>query len=121
MHQLLAVFANDSTTLDVAHPRPERLVEGNSLHTSWNRFDRDGMSAGLWACEPGAWRIAFADDTDEFLHVLSGRIRIIDEGGLAREFAPGEACVTPAGLTGVFEVLEAVRKHYVFVKRGDMS
>ena len=34
---------------------------------------------------------------------------------------PGEACVIPAGFKGVFEVLEAVTKHYVFVKRGEMG
>ena len=60
------------------------------------------------------------DDTDEFFHVLSGRIRITDEAGLARIFGPGEACVIPAGFKGVFEVLEPVTKHYVFVKRGEM-
>ena len=32
----------------------------------------------------------------------------------------GEACVIPAGFKGVFEVLETVMKHYVFVKRGEM-
>ena len=120
MHKTLATFSDLNTPPVCDFPRPERLVAGNPQRATWTRFERDGMSAGLWGCEPGAWRIAFGDDTDEFFHVLSGRIRITDEAGLAREFGPGEACVIPAGFKGVFEVLETVMKHYVFVKRGDM-
>jgi len=120
MHKTLTAFAHADTPASVDRPRPERLVDGNPQRATWAHFERDGMSAGLWGCEPGAWRIAFADDTDEFFHVLSGRIRITDEAGLAREFGAGEACVIPAGFKGVFEVLETVMKHYVFVKRGDM-
>ncbi len=121
MHKSLTAFSAAKTQPSFDFPRLERLVAGNPQRATWAHFERDGMSAGLWGCEPGAWRIAFADDTDEFFHVLSGRIRITDEGGLAREFGPGEACVIPAGFNGVFEVLETVAKHYVFVKRGEMG
>ena len=31
---------------------------------------------------------------------------------------PGEACISPAGFTGTFAVLEAVRKYYVVLERG---
>ncbi len=71
----------------------------------------------MWACEIGAWRIAFDEHSDEFFHVLEGRIRISDADGHATEFGPGEGCVSPAGFTGTFEVLEQVKKHYVMVKR----
>lgn len=75
-----------------------------------------GMDCGVWACEPGAWRIAFHEGRHEFFHVIEGRLRIHDEvSGEAKEFGPGDACVIPAGFRGVFEVLEAVRKHYVMV------
>lgn len=121
MHESLTSFTDTSTTAEYDHPRPDRLVQGNPLRTTWNHFERDGMSAGMWSCEPGAWRIAFADGTDEFFHVISGRIRITDERGLTREFGPGDACVIPSGFNGVFEVLEAVTKHYVFVRRADMT
>jgi len=118
MHKTLTPFTGSAAPAEFDHPRPARLLEGNPLRTTWNHYEQDGVSAGAWSCEPGAWRIAFADDTDEFFHVLSGRIRITDEGGVAREFGAGEACVIPAGFKGVFEVLEAVSKHYVLVKRG---
>ena len=65
----------------------------------------------------GAWRIAFDERSDEYFHVLEGRIRISDEHGVASEFGPGDACVIPAGFTGTFTVLAPVKKHYVMIKR----
>ncbi|MBC9072494.1 DUF861 domain-containing protein [Thauera sp. CAU 1555] len=117
MHKTLTVFSGATTAPEFDRPRPDRLVAGNPLRTTREHFERDGMSAGTWSCEPGAWRIAFAEGTDEFFHVISGRIRITDEAGTAREFGPGEACVIPSGFTGLFEVLEPVTKHYVFMRR----
>lgn len=117
MHKTLTVFSTATTAPEFDHPRPERRVTGNPLRTTWEHFARDGLSAGTWSCEPGAWRIAFIEGTDEFFHVISGRIRITDEGGTAREFGPGEACVIPSGFCGLFEVLEPVTKHYVFMRR----
>lgn len=121
MHKTLTVFATATTAPGFDRPHPDRLVAGNPLRTTWEHFERDGMSAGTWSCEPGAWRIAFAADTDEFFHVISGRIRITDDGGTAHEFGPGDACVIPAGFTGLFEVLEPVTKHYVFMRRSEAS
>ena len=118
MTKTLTSFASADTAPAYDHPRPDRLVAGNPLRTTWNHYERDGFSAGVWACEVGAWRIAFADGKDEFFHVLEGRIRISDQAGNAREFGPGDACVIPAGFTGVFEVLAPVKKRYVIVERG---
>ena len=117
MTKTVTVFTGAATAPEYDRPRPERLVAGNPLRTTWNHFERDGMLAGVWACEVGAWRIAFADNKDEFFHVLEGRIRIIDDDGASREFGPGDAGVIPAGFTGLFEVLEPVRKHYVLMER----
>lgn len=116
MPQLVAFSAAVSEP-DFDHPRSDRLVLGNPLRTTWEHYATDGISCGVWACEPGAWRIAFDEHSHEYFHVLQGRIRITDEAGGARTFGPGEACVIPAGFRGTFEVLEAVRKHYMMVKR----
>ena len=118
MPKSLTVFTGASIAPAYDRPRPDRLVAGNPQRTTWNHYEHAGMSAGVWACEPGAWRIAFADNKDEFFHVLEGRIRIIDDAGVSREFGPGDACVIPAGFTGLFEVLEPVRKQYVVIERG---
>ncbi|MGT2458869.1 cupin domain-containing protein [Cupriavidus basilensis] len=100
-------------------PRPDRLVAGNPDRTTWTHYSacQGDFDCGIWACEPGAWRIAFPAGKEEFFHVISGRLRISDDAGNAREFGPGDACVIPAGFTGLFEVLEAVRKHFVVLDR----
>lgn len=113
----LTHFPTSDTPAVFDHPRPDRLEEGNPLRTTWNHYEHQGVSAGVWACEPGAWRIAFAEGKDEFFHVLQGRLQIIDSQGQVKEFGPGDAGVIPAGFIGVFKVLEEVRKHYVIIDR----
>ncbi len=98
-------------------PRAERLVSGNPLRTTWTHYQNGVLDCGIWACERGSWRIAFADDKDEFFCVIEGRVRLHDEAGLVAEFGPGEAAVIPAGFRGMFEVVEPVRKYYVIVDR----
>ncbi|GAA5175693.1 cupin domain-containing protein [Niveibacterium umoris] len=100
-------------------PRPDRLIQGNPARLTWTLHESaDSLtSAGYWACEVGAWRIAFPAGKEEYFHVLEGRIRIADAHGHAREFGPGEAGVIPAGFEGSFEVIEPVRKHFVVVDR----
>lgn len=116
----LCVFSRQTPAPVYDHPRPERCVSGNPLRTTLEHFATpDGQrSAGIWACEPGAWNIAFAAGKDEFFCVIEGRLRITDAQGLAAEFGPGEAGVIPAGFTGCFEVLSAVRKYYVVMEPG---
>lgn len=121
MNKKLTAFAESRAAPEFDRPRPDRLVSGNPNRSTWNHYNKAGVSAGLWACEVGAWQISFAGDKDEFFHVLSGRIRITDSDGVSNEFCPGDACVIPGGFTGLFEVLEPVRKHYVFIERGDFS
>lgn len=116
-----ALISFNSATVEPSfdHPREERRLVGAPLRTTWSHFQSgDGrVDAGVWACEVGAWRIAFPEGQDEFFTVLEGRVRVSDDAGNASEVGPGEALVIPAGFTGVFEVLEAVKKYYVFVRR----
>ena len=115
----LTVFSAQSPTPSYDRPRPDRLAAGNPQRTTWEHFlsAHGDLSAGIWACEPGAWHIAFAPGKDEFFCVIAGRIRITDADGAAAEFGPGDACVIPAEFTGTFEVLESVRKYYVLIDR----
>ena len=112
-----ASFADPAPNPEVDYPKPERLIAGNPKRTTWNRYEDRGVFMGEWACEVGHWKIAFGPHKHEFFHVLSGRCRIADADGHAREYGPGDAGVIPAGFAGSFEVLEAVRKRYVIVDR----
>lgn len=119
----LIAFSAQQPTPSYDRPRPDRLVSGNPLRTTWEHFlSRSGdLSAGIWQCEPGAWQIAFPAGKDEFFCVIDGRLRITDADGQQHEFGPGAAGVIPAGFTGTFAVIETVRKHYVVVERPPVS
>ncbi len=119
MMQRLIAYAQTDAVPTCDHPRPERLLAGNPLRTTWENYANASgeVSCGIWACEVGAWRIAFDEFSDEYFCVVEGCIRITDEAGNTSEFGRGDACVIPAGFSGSFEVLEPVKKHYVMVKR----
>jgi len=119
MKPAITEFRLQSPTPEYDHPREERRLVGNPQRTTWNHFTNASgeVSAGIWACERGSWRIEFGPRKDEYFCVLEGRCRVIDEDGYAAEAGPGDAMVIPAGFKGVFEVVEPVRKHYVIVDR----
>ncbi|GLT23141.1 transcriptional regulator [Zoogloea oryzae] len=100
-------------------PALGRAIGSPPLRLTAERYAaEDGaLSIGDWACEPGAWRIAFHPGRHEFFQVVSGRLRIVDTAGNAREFGPGEAGIIPAGFIGTFEVIERVEKRYVMLDR----
>lgn len=97
-------------------PRLDRRVQGAPQRRTWTAHEAQGLSAGIWECEPGRWRIVFAPNKQEFFHLLQGRVRLHDRDGGFEEFGPGQAALIPAGFEGEFEVLEAVRKHFVLVE-----
>lgn len=114
----LIVFDADSPAT-VDFPRPDRLVRGNPRRlTQTCHASPDGLvSAGIWQCESGAWKIRFAEGKEEFFCVLEGRVRLHDENGHWQDIGPGGAAVIPAGFCGCFEVLEPVRKYFVVIER----
>ena len=120
MSGLVSFDALPEPVLD--RPAAERCLGTPPQRSPWSLYQAalgagTALDCGLWSCQPGAWRIAFHEQRHEFFAVLEGRIRITDEAGEAKEFGPGAAGVIPAGFKGVFEVQEAVRKHYVMIDR----
>jgi uncharacterized cupin superfamily protein len=103
----------------VDHPRADRQVQGCPRRETWTLFEspQGDLSAGLWTCEPGRWRIVFAPSKDEYFFVLEGRVRLHAATGGQTEVGPGQGAVIPAGFEGEFEVLERVRKHFVVIDR----
>jgi uncharacterized cupin superfamily protein len=107
----------DSTDgLAPAHdqPREERRVQGEPQRRTWTLHEAGPMSVGVWECEVGRWRIVFPENRQEYFHVLRGRVRLHGPAG-AVDIGPGQGGVIPPGFEGEFEVLEVVRKHFVFV------
>lgn len=112
-------FDHPGTPPVVDHPRPERREQGNPERHTWTLYEPNAgdLSAGIWECEPGRWRIVFAPDEDEYFFVLQGHVRIHDLNGGTTDVKAGEAAVIPAGFEGSFEVIERVRKHFVVINR----
>lgn len=112
---------NAPTTAPVVdHPRPDRRIAGCPRRETWTAFEapQGDLSAGLWTCEPGHWRIVFPPGKDEYFFVLEGRLRLHDavHGGWT-ELSAGQGAVIPGGFEGAFEVIERVKKHFVVVER----
>lgn len=112
-------FDPPATPPVIDHPRAERLEQGRPERRTWTLYEPNvgDLSAGIWECEPGRWRIVFAPDQDEYFFVLQGHVRLHDGQGGVTEVRAGEAAVIPAGFEGSFEVVERVRKHFVLINR----
>ncbi|HEY0953811.1 MAG TPA: cupin domain-containing protein [Roseateles sp.] len=109
---LIDATADRAPVLD--QPRTDRRVQGAPQRRTWTLHEAGPMSAGVWACEPGRWRIVFPEGRQEYFHVLEGRVRLHGPAG-AVDIGPGQGAVIPPGFEGEFEVLEAVRKQFVLV------
>ena len=103
----------------IDHPRADRLEWGNPRRETWSLYElADGqMSAGIWACEVGRWRIVFPPGKDEYFFVLEGHVRLHDQAGGHVDVLAGQGAVIPGGFEGAFEVLTPVRKHFVVLER----
>lgn len=71
------------------------------------------VKIGVWECGLGRFT-ADRRGGGEYCHILSGRARVAnDDGSAPQELGPGDLLVLPQGWTGVWEILEPVRKLYV--------
>lgn len=113
----LLSFSDTAPAPSVDYPQTARLLKGNPQRTTWNRYENNGVFMGEWACEVGAWKIAFGDDEHEFFQVISGRCRVSDSAGNAKDYGPGDGCMMGPGFVGVFDVLEPLLKRYMIVDR----
>jgi uncharacterized protein len=97
---------------EVYHPDKDRILAGNPVQSAQNLFaSPDGrFNSGIWASEPGTWRVVFTEA--EFCHLLEGVLVVRGDDGSQATFRAGDAFVTPAGFTGTWEVVEPARKFY---------
>jgi uncharacterized cupin superfamily protein len=115
---VVQLFREVSPEPEFDFPRAERLLAGNPQRITWSHFVNDSgeVYMGVWASEVGSWHIEMGATEDEYFYVLEGRGRIVGEQA-TKEFSAGDAVVIPAGFTGIFEVIEPLKKHYVIVER----
>ena len=93
-------------------PPAERILGGDPVQRAWNlHASADGrFNSGIWEGAVGRWRVIFTES--EFCHVLSGVIVVTGDDGSEHVFRAGDAFVSPAGFTGIWDVREPARKYY---------
>lgn len=93
-------------------PAAERILGGDPVQTAWNLYSSaDGhFHTGIWECAPGRWRVVFTES--EFCHLIAGVIVVTGDDGSERTYRAGDAFVSPAGFTGIWDVREPARKYY---------
>ena len=69
-----------------------------------------GFQAGVWTSQPYTATVNY--DTPEFCYLLEGEVRLTDAAGRVETYRAGDAFVIPAGFSGTWESVTAVRKFY---------
>lgn len=77
--------------------------------------DERSIISGVWESDPGTSRWEFLT-RGEIVHILSGRMSVQRDGEEPVELTPGTAAFFPIGWTGMWTVIEPVRKFYVVYK-----
>lgn len=97
----------------LAPPSAEPLA-GEILVRSRVEFANDERTiiSGVWESDPGASRWEFLA-RGEIVHILSGVMTVQRDGEEPVELTAGSVAYFPIGWTGVWTVVEPVRKLYV--------
>jgi uncharacterized cupin superfamily protein len=95
----------------------DKVLHGAPATRTWVLYEEEGgkLASGQWEATPGKWRIAYAEW--EHVVVISGRCVIAGDDGTRIVAGPGDAFVIEPGFAGTWEVLEAMRKHWVIEER----
>jgi uncharacterized cupin superfamily protein len=109
----------DATELEakpLAPPNAEPL-SGEIIVRGKVQFVNDDRTivSGVWESDPGTSRWEFLT-RGEIVHILAGRMTVQRDGEEAVELTAGSAAYFPIGWTGVWTVIEPVRKLYVVYK-----
>ena len=67
---------------------------------------------GTWICTPGTWEVSY--DRWEYCHFQEGYCIITPEGQAPIHLKAGDIFVVEAGMRGTWQVVETVRKYFVF-------
>src|SRR3546814_5410794 len=108
------------TVLRDTHPLPvldackwEKL-EGDPHTVNLNAYtSEDGSKImGTWICTPGKWRVDYVKW--EYCHFQEGYCIITPDGMEPIHLRAGDIFVVEPGMKGTWEVVETVRKYFVF-------
>jgi uncharacterized cupin superfamily protein len=111
------IFLHRNARAEVAldAPWPGTPISGDPRTVTLNGYEsEDGKRLmGIWESSPGVWKVDYKDW--EYCHFLEGRCILTPEGGKPIELKAGDVFVIEPGFKATWEVVERVRKYYVFV------
>ena len=115
MAEPIFVHRNAHAVPQVDAPWPGKVIAGTPQTVTMNGYaSADGKKfMGTWQSTPGTWRIDY--DSWEYCHFLEGYSIITPDGGEPIHLKAGDVFIVPPGTKGTWEVVETVRKYYVFV------
>ncbi|RJF87778.1 cupin domain-containing protein [Oleomonas cavernae] len=112
-----AIFTHRSAKpiAEVDAPWPGTAIAGTPQTVTLNGYaSADGKKLmGTWQSTPGTWAIDY--DSWEYCHLLEGHCVITAEGRDPVHLRAGDIFIVEPGTKGTWEVLETIRKYYVFV------
>ncbi len=110
----LAQFGDAAKRKDLEDWGPLEEATGPEMSTTGLTLWKDeasGAEAGIWECTagPSYWVL----ETNEFVHILTGRMTVTEDGGAAVTLRAGDTVVFPVGWKGTWAIHEPLRKLYV--------
>lgn len=114
----IATFSNKPLTQSSETIDPTSVVSSGPIteRTDVLHTDASGkQTAGVWESDPGIWTIDTQED--EFIHLMEGGIRLVDEEGAEVTYGPGDSFLVPFGFKGTWESIGHVRKIFVALVR----
>jgi uncharacterized protein len=108
---VLTAHLAGATTAELEDWGPLEEATGAEMATAGVTLWEDGeASAGIWECTPGPshWTL----ETNEVIHLVSGRMTVVPDGDEAVLIVAGDVAVFPRGWTGTWTIHETVRKVY---------
>ena len=79
--------------------------------TSVDYERNEKIYAGEWSADVGAWRVKYEEW--EFCHVLEGVCELVPDDGAPVRYVEGDSFVIEPGFSGVWRVIEPMKKRYV--------
>lgn len=95
---------------------PERVLVGEPVASTLLLDDVDGYQLGLWQVTPGEFTTQHFGYL-EYITVLSGAGRLIDDEGTITELAPGITVLMRPGWCGRWIVDETLTKAFTVITR----
>ena len=108
---LIERVSREGTPPDIS--RPERVLAGDPVHSTWNLEERGTLYCGLWQSTRGTWAVRY--DEWEYVHILQGHSVLTGDDGSVTHLRAGDSFIIRPGFSGTWQVLETTLKDYVIL------